>query len=116
MKPKDNSDLTLLIYSDYLEETGLIEEAISIREQVKQEQINQFSHEVRNYNVGAGHSYVGFDVNSLNEVGPSRFGGLDYDSVGTTCAHAAMANINNIMPICGFGGGHGISDHYPVIA
>jgi hypothetical protein len=27
-----------------------------------------------------------------------------------------MANINNIMPICGFGGGHGISDHYPVIA
>jgi hypothetical protein len=32
MKPKDNSDLTMLVYSDYLEEIGELTQAQEIRE------------------------------------------------------------------------------------
>jgi hypothetical protein len=34
MKPKDNSDMTMLIYSDYLEEQGNCHEAQEIREEI----------------------------------------------------------------------------------
>jgi hypothetical protein len=44
MKPKDNSDITMLIFSDYLEEIGLVEQAQEIRERLDEIKVNQQLH------------------------------------------------------------------------
>jgi hypothetical protein len=42
MRPKDNSDITMLIFSDYLEEIGEIAQAQEIRESLKENNQEKF--------------------------------------------------------------------------
>jgi hypothetical protein len=52
VKPKDNEEATILIFSDYLEEIGLVELAQEIRESVSNNKINEHSYDYIEGNVG----------------------------------------------------------------
>jgi hypothetical protein len=67
MKPKDDSDDTLLVFSDYLEETGEIKQAEELREVITYKETNQWHR-----------SYEGYHPSSFNyQFGGGTIGGME---------------------------------------
>jgi hypothetical protein len=77
VRPKDNSDATILIFSDYLEEIGLIEEAQEVREQINVNIVNHYAYSATytvgtpGYQEGVGNTIGNFVFEFMKRVGPN---------------------------------------------
>jgi hypothetical protein len=97
MRPVDNRDSTILIFSDYLEETGLEEEAEEIRKQARSPPNNSWYYEYRTVAAvgGIGEGTVGSDGTSTVSGGFIGVGGNIGGFVGGVMGGFGRNSVSN---------------------